>query len=132
MLNIFPVQFLAPLAYALLRICVGFIFIRLGYSHIKARQELKNVFTLPIAPFGLFFAWYVGILEIVIGTLFILGLFTQIAALLATFYCIKLLILRKRFSHPLLPRGYFLTLLLMTSISIFITGAGAFAFDLPI
>ncbi len=132
MLNLFPIQFLAPLAYALLRICVGVIFAYLGYSHIKAREELKNVFTLPILPFGLFFAWYVGIMEVIIGVLFIIGLFTQVAALLAILYTLKLVVLRKRFTHPLLPHGLFLALLFTASLSLFITGAGILAFDLPI
>lgn len=132
MLNIFPIQFLAPLAYALLRICVGIIFIYLGRSHIKGRYELKNVFTLPILPFGLFFTWYIGIAEIIIGVLFILGLFTQIAALLAVLFTLKLLIMHKRFSHQLIPKRIFLALLCVASLSLFITGAGIFAFDLPI
>jgi uncharacterized membrane protein YphA (DoxX/SURF4 family) len=104
----------------------------LGRSHIKARHELKNVFTLPILPFGLFFTWYISIAEIIIGTLFVLGLFTQIAALLAILYTLKLIILHKYFSHPLIPRRLFLVLLFTASLSLFITGAGAFAFDLPI
>lgn len=132
MLNIFPVQFLAPIAYALLRICVGLIFIYLGRSHIRGRHMLKNVFTLPILPYGMFFTWYISIAEIIIGILFVLGLFTQIAALLAILYTFKLLILRKRFVHPLIPKGAFLVLLFVASFSLFITGAGIFAFDLPI
>lgn len=132
MLNIFPIQFLAPLAYALLRVCIGIIFICLGRSHLKARNELKNVFTLPLLPFGSFFVWYISIAEIIIGILFILGLFTQVAALLAILYTLKLIILRKRFAHPTIPKGAFLALLFFSSLSLFITGAGAFAFDLPI
>lgn len=132
MLNIFPIQFLAPIAYALLRICVGFIFIRLGQSHLRNRATLAQVFTLPIFPYGLFFVWYISIAEIIMGLLFIFGLFTQIAALFGIAYSLKLFILRKQFAHPLIPRGYFLMLLLVVSISLFITGAGIFAFDLPI
>ena len=93
---------------------------------------LKNVFTLPILPYGMFFTWYISIAEIIIGTLFVLGLFTQIAALLAMLYTFKLLVLRKRFAHPLIPKGGFLVLLFAASFSLFITGAGIFAFDLPI
>lgn len=132
MLNIFPIQFLAPLAYTILRVCIGLIFIYLGRSHIKARGTLKDVFQLPIFPYGLFFTWYISIAEIVIGILFILGLFTQIASLLAMLYTLKLIILHKRFSHPLIPNRLFLIMLFAASLSLFITGAGAFAFDLPI
>ncbi len=132
MLNIFPLQFLAPIAYAVLRICLGLIFIYLAHSHIKGRNELKNIFTLPILPFGLFFTWYICIAEIIIGTLLILGLFTQIAALVAMSYTFKLFVLRKFFVHPLIPRGPFLLLLFVSAFSLFITGAGILAFDLPI
>ena len=132
MLNIFPIQFLAPLAYALLRVCVGLIFIYLGRSHIRERETLKHIFTLPLFPFGLFFTWYIAIAELIIGALFILGLFTQVAALLSILYCLKLIVLRNHFSHPLIPKGAFLMLILVSSLSLFITGAGIFAFDLPI
>ncbi len=132
MLNIFPIQFLAPLAYTILRVCIGLIFLYLGRSHIKNRSILKDVFTLPIFPFGLFFTWYIALAEIIIGVLFILGLFTQVAALLAILYALKLIVLYKRFSHPLVPTRPVLLLLFAASLSLFITGAGAFAFDLPI
>ncbi len=132
MLNLFPIQFLAPLAYALLRVTVGLVFIHLGRSHIRGRHMLKNVFTLPLFPYGTFFTWYIALAELVIGTLFILGLFTQVAALLALAYTLKLLILHKRFSHPLIPKRLTLVLIFAASLSLFITGAGIFAFDLPI
>jgi len=132
MLTIFPIQFLAPLAYALLRICIGFIFLRLGKSHIHNREELKHIFTLPYFSHGLFFVWYVGSMEILIGTLFILGLFTQIAALLGMVYSLKLLFFRNRFVHPLIPHGAYLILILFVSLSLCITGPGIFAIDLPI
>lgn len=132
MLNIFPIQFLAPFAYVLLRVALGIIFLYLGLSHVKHRQELRYVFTLPILPFGLFFTWYIALAELIIGSLFIAGLYTQIAALLAVLYTSKLLVMYKRFSHPLLPTKMSLFLLLVSSISLLITGAGPFAFDLPI
>jgi len=132
MLNFFPIQFLAPVAYALLRICIGIVFLYLARTHIRHRDEFKNIYTLPRLPYGTFFTWYVAIVEIVVGTLFIAGLFTQIAALISALYAIKSLILYHRFSHPLLPTRLSLTLILMVSLSLFITGAGIFAFDLPI
>ena len=132
MLNIFPIQFLAPLAYALVRITVGIIFIYLGWEHIKERHTLKKILTLPLFPFGIFWAWYISIAEISMGILFILGLFTQITSLLAILYALKLMVFRKQFAHPCIPHGLFLVLLLVVSISLFITGAGIFALDLPI
>jgi uncharacterized membrane protein YphA (DoxX/SURF4 family) len=132
MLNVFPIQFLAPLAYTVLRLCVGLIFIYLGQSHLRKRHVLKYVFAVPLFPYGLAVAWYVGIAELIIGTMFILGWYTQIAALLGMAYAIKLIILQKRFAHPLISKRQFLALLLGACLSLFITGAGIFAFDLPI
>lgn len=132
MLNIFPIQFLAPLAYTLLRLCIGLILIRLGYTHIHHRESLKGHFSFRLFPYGLFFVWYMGMFEIIIGTLFTLGFLTQVAALLAIFLSVKILIMYRHFVHPLIPQKLFYILLLAISFSLFITGAGIFAFDLPI
>ena len=132
MLNVFPIQFLAPLAYALVRICIGFILIHLGYTHIRHRQSLKEIFSFKLFPYGLFFVWYMGIFEIFIGILFTIGFLTQIASLLTIFLSVTILIMYKHFVHPLIPQRLFYILLLAISFSLFITGAGIFAFDLPI
>ena len=76
--------------------------------------------------------WYMGLFEIIIGTLFTLGFLTQVAALLAIFLSVKILIMYRHFIHPLIPQRLFYILLLAISFSLFITGAGIFAFDLPI
>lgn len=132
MLNVFPIQFLAPLAYALLRITVGTIFITLGVRHIHGRQSLRDVFTFSYFKHGLFFVWYMSLFEILIGTLFVLGFLTQIAAILALFLSLKMLIMHTRFNHPLIPHRLVYALLFVISLSLFITGAGIFAFDLSI
>lgn len=132
MLNVFPIQFLAPLAYALVRICIGCILIHLGYTHIRHRQSLKEIFSFKLFPYGLFFVWYMGVFEIFIGILFTIGFLTQIASLLTIFLALKLLIIHKHCMHPLIPQRLFYILLLTTALSLFITGAGIFAFDLPI
>jgi uncharacterized membrane protein YphA (DoxX/SURF4 family) len=132
MLNLFPIQFLAPLAYLLLRVCLGVILLTLGYRHLRNRHALKEIFTFRFFPYGLFFAWYMGTWELIIGILFILGLFTQIAALCAIALSLKMSIMHKRFAHPLIPQRLVYILMLAISLSLFITGAGAFAIDLPL
>ena len=132
MLNIFPIQFLAPLAYALLRVCVGFILLRLGRRHLHNRDALAPIFSFSLFPYGRFFVWYLGLIEIGLGILFFIGLFTQVAALLAAVLSLKFIVMHRRFAHPLIPSRMFYTLLLAASLSLFITGAGIFAFDLPI
>ncbi|QQR64742.1 DoxX family membrane protein [Candidatus Kaiserbacteria bacterium] len=132
MLNLFPIQFLAPFAYLLLRVSVGFILIRLGIIHIRNRHALKDTLSSGIFPYGLFFAWYLGIVEIIIGTLFLVGFLTQLAAILSMVLSLKFIMMHKRFTHPLIPSRLTYVLLFFISLSLLITGAGLFAFDLPI
>ena len=132
MLNVFPIQFLSLFAYTILRIFVGIILVYLGLRHLRTRHELKEVFTLPYFPYGLFFVWYLGIVELVVGTMFLFGFLTQIAAILSSLIALKFLIMHRRFSAPGIPGRIFYALLLGASISLFITGSGALGFDLPI
>lgn len=132
MLNVFPIQFLAPIAYLVLRVCIGVLLIRLGFSHMRNREELKEIFEFSFFPYKGFTVWYLSIIEIVIGVLFFIGLYTQIAALLSMVYSFKFIILHEKLKHPLIPEQKFFILLFVTSLSLFITGAGLFAFDLPI
>lgn len=132
MLNLFPIQFLAPFAYLLLRVCIGLVLLRLGASHIRNRHALKDTFSCNFFPYGLFFVWYLGIMEIVIGGLFLAGFLTQLAALLGIVLSLKFIVMHKRFAHPLIPPRLTYVLLFFISLSLLITGAGIFAFDLPI
>lgn len=132
MLNIFPIQFLAPLAYTLLRVVLGFIFIRFGFIHITERDSLKHILTFSQLRFGLFFTWFLVFTELLIGILFLLGFLTQIAALLSIMLSIKMILLHKHFIHPCIPNKITYTLILFISLSLFITGAGYLAFDLPL
>jgi energy-converting hydrogenase Eha subunit E len=116
MLNPFPIQFLAPLAYFLIRITLGFVCVRTGTfllrdSASSPRQKLLGTFLLAI------------------GTALIFGIYTQGAALLA--FVAMLLGMTRKGGIPHLTRTSLLLMAVM-SISLFITGAGPFAFDLPI
>lgn len=132
MLNPFPIQFLALLAYLLLRLAAGAVLVILGARHFKQRTTLYEALSLPFFPFGKITTALFIFFEFSIGALFILGLHTQIAALLLMAMSAKMLFLRKYFSHPALPGRLFYLLLLGISCSLFITGAGAIAFDLPL
>jgi uncharacterized membrane protein YphA (DoxX/SURF4 family) len=132
MLNIFPIQFLAPIAYTLLRLCVGLFLIRLGINHITNRDSLSSTFSFSFFPFPQFVIICMSIAELLAGLSLTLGYLTQLGALLSVALSLKCIFLHARLTHPLIPSRSFYTLLLFASISIFITGAGAFAFDLPI
>jgi uncharacterized membrane protein YphA (DoxX/SURF4 family) len=132
MLNPFPIQFLSLLAYFILRVLTGLVLLTLGYRHFEARKVLNTILVLPLFPFGTVTTTVLIMAELVIGALFILGAFTQIAALLAMIMSFKMIVLKSRFAHSSIPGRLFYVLLLAISCSLFITGAGVFAFDLPI
>jgi len=132
MLNVFPIQFLAPLAYFILRIGVGFILIKLGVQHVQNRHTLATHFSSTPFSSSIYIILFLGLLEFSVGALFILGLYTQIAALITIALSIKMIRISKHLVTPLIPPRIFWFLLIYVSFSLFITGAGAFAIDLPI
>jgi uncharacterized membrane protein YphA (DoxX/SURF4 family) len=119
MLSIFPTllayENIAPF---LLRLTLGVIFIYWSYGKLKTRTNSKEVF------------W--GSLELGIGVLFIVGFLTQlvasISALMLVFHLIEKIKQKALFSNGI--NYYFI--LFVISLSILITGAGSFAFDLPL
>lgn len=132
MLNPFPIQFLALFAYFLLRLFIGSTLIYLAITHFKYRNELKDVLVVSWFPYGRFTTNAFVIGELLLGSLFIAGAFTQFAALASILMSSKMLIMRNWFEHHTLPPKMVYLLLFGISLSLFITGAGAFAFDLPI
>ena len=122
MLNLFPIMFLSLLAHAILRITAGMLLIYLGVS----RQ--KTLRTNPAASWGILA--FLSLIEIVVGAMLIAGFLTQVAALILLCYAIVALLLRKRLAAYLLPPSAHV-LMIGVAISLFITGAGAFAFDMP-
>jgi len=120
MLNPFPIQFLAPLAYLILRLTISLILISLARRQLKAYNTKSDPRLVLLI-----------VIEVSTASLLILGAFTQIAALVTIL--IGLGLTKKRLAEAfgitdrLLPG-----LLIGAAITLFITGAGALAFDLPI
>ncbi len=132
MLNPFPIQFLSMLAYLILRVTIASILVYLGLLHYKHRHELKDVFTLSWFPYGTFITWALALLEILTGIFIFVGAHTQYAVLLVFIMSAKMVFMRHWFDHPSIPPKIFYVLLVGASLTLFITGAGALAFDLPI
>jgi uncharacterized membrane protein YphA (DoxX/SURF4 family) len=130
MLNIFPIQFLAPLAYFFLRICVGIIFLSLGAQHLRNKNRNTLNMVSPSRNAVLFIS--TGIVELVTGFLFILGAYTQIAALSALLITSVHILRPNLLGYSGVPPRMFFVLLFFVALSLFITGAGVFAFDLPL
>ena len=132
MLNLFPIQWLALLAYFILRVGVGGVFLYLVHAQIKNWKQVPATINLPIIKNGKVIFTFLIMTELIIGALYIIGLATQAAALLAIALCIKILFWYKRFPTGSIPAKLTYVLILFASLSLFITGAGALAFDLPI
>jgi len=87
---------------------------------------------MPFFRGGAFFVWWAICWELIAGILLILGFLTQIGALIVIIYAIKFLVFYARLKHPLGPTRQELFFILCIALSLFITGPGILAFDLPI
>jgi hypothetical protein len=107
------ILFLAPMAAFILRIVAGGAFGLLAYRHVFTPQNSFRI---------------IGIVEGIIAVLLIAGAYTQPAALVGA---IVLAITVSTSAYRALPRST-LALLIVMCLSLVITGAGPFAFDLPL
>lgn len=134
MLNPFPdlltYSLLAPLV---LRLVLGLIFIDLGALKLRGEKGhwIASFDALYLRPADFFVVIY-GLLQIVGGALLIVGLWTQVAALMFVIFTgIELYI--EWTAREILKRDItFYLLLFVISLSLLFTGAGAFAFDIPL
>lgn len=124
MLNPFPdlltYSLLAPF---LLRVVAGLIFIDLGVLAFKNKKKVPSP-ALAVKIFGL--------IEIVGGVMFVLGFYTQIAALVLAIFTFVETYIEYRSPEILKRNLVFYILLLTISLSLLLSGAGAFAIDLPL
>jgi uncharacterized membrane protein YphA (DoxX/SURF4 family) len=137
MLNIFPdLLFLQLLAPFMLRVALGAMFVWIGYSYLfKDREvvfaQLENKwpkFARPCLIFG-------GIFEIITGGFLLAGLFTQVTAIAGTLIAIDALFVKFLYKDLDKVAKYskmFYILVLVVSLSLLFSGAGAFAVDLPL
>ncbi len=125
-------MWLSLLAYFLLRFTVGVVLIALGYKHLNHQKELAMALKDFINFIPNTMAALLAFSELALAGFIIAGFGTQYACLLGILMCLKLIILRGYIKTPLLPSKLFYFLLLGSFISLFITGAGAFAYDLPL
>ena len=134
MLSLFPnlltYEMFAPF---LLRMVLGFIFITLGYLKLKKEKERWNLLfeTLRLKPA---YVWtkIFGYIEIIGGVALIVGIYTQLVAII--FACINLfeMYIENRESSLLKRDLAFYLLLTTIAVSLIFTGPGFFAFDLPL
>ncbi len=114
MLSVFPeILFLSPLAPFLIRIALGGVFIFAAWAHVQ-RQDIASRI--------------LSILEFVLAIALVAGAWTQPAALLGSI--VAAVWLFQPTSRVYQPSTILLALVM--ALSLVVTGAGAFAFDLPL
>jgi uncharacterized membrane protein YphA (DoxX/SURF4 family) len=134
MLNPFPdlltYSLLAPF---ILRVVAGLIFVDLGVLLFKNEKErwLISLSTLKI-PNPRMAIKILGGIEIVAGAMLILGFYTQIAALVLALLTFAETYVEFKDPVVLKRNLVFYIMLFAITLSLFLSGAGAFAFDLPL
>ncbi len=132
MLSLFPeILFLAPMGVALLRITAGLTFLSLGYWRTRKLHELSHV-RFPFVGSGTWLVVVLICIEGATGAALLVGHFAQLAAIFGALLALKYLVWCKRFPQffPLERSTH--ALLFIICLSLIVSGAGAFAFDLPL
>lgn len=134
MLNPFPelltYSLLAPF---ILRLVIGLIFIDLGYLKFRSEKDrwIASFETLGLRPADLLLPFY-ALLQTVGGLMLLAGAYTQIAALFFVLSTGAELYIEWRARDILKRDIVFYILIFAISVSLLLTGAGAFAVDLPL
>jgi uncharacterized membrane protein YphA (DoxX/SURF4 family) len=131
LLNPFPAlldyRIFAPV---LLRVAAGAVFIYLAYVHYQHREQVSSM-NFPVIGRASWVGWFAVIVEAVIGIALAFGYYTQIASIVGVIAALKHVIWRNKYpSFFVLPRTTSL-LLIAILLSLLVTGAGLFAFDIP-
>lgn len=134
MLNPFPelltYSLLAPF---ILRIVAGFIFINLGvllYQQEKQRWLIScKALKIPKPEIAV---KIFGSLEIIGGFMFIFGIYTQVAAIVLALFTFAESYIEYKDSTILKRNLVFYVMLFSITLSLLFSGAGKFAFDLPL
>lgn len=128
--SVFPeLLFLGLLGPLIIRVFVGVVLLWWGHRRLLRRIRDAGAMVPPVHPTSL--KTTLGLVEILVGLALIVGFYTQVAAIaggvLATLY---FFIARRGIPTPGGRIAY--AALLVMSLSLIVTGAGAFAFDLPL
>ena len=134
MLNILPdlltYKMLAPF---ILRVVIALIFLELGYLKLGKEKTAWHLLfeTIHLKP-SYFFVMLLALIELVAGLFLLTGFLTQLAALVMAIILFAESYVEFKDGSLLKRDIVFYVLLLAICISLLFTGAGAFAFDLPL
>lgn len=133
MLTLFPgLLFLTPFSATLLRIGAALTFAYVAYRMIDTREHIAHTHMPLIGNPRIWMVWLSALITLATATLLLVGFWTQAAALVGMIIALKHGIGARSYSAivPLSASAYFL--LFVICLSLLLTGAGAFAFDLPL
>lgn len=134
MLNPFPELFVFEvLAPTLIRVAVAVFFISFGWNKLTREREHKATFfeSIGLKPAGVYVT-LLGILQIVAGVCLVVGIFTQIFAVICATIMLVSYIIKKRHPEMLFTTSSVYALLFIMSLSLVFSGAGLIAIDLPL
>jgi uncharacterized membrane protein YphA (DoxX/SURF4 family) len=134
MLNPFPELLdFGILAPALIRVAVAVFFISFGWSKLTKEREHKATFfeSIGLRPAGVYVT-LLGLFQIIAGVCLIVGVFTQVIAMLCSVIALVSYIIKKRHPEMLFTPSSVYALLFIMSLSLIFSGAGGLAVDLPL
>lgn len=134
MLNPFPdLLTYSQLAPFILRVIIGLIFLNAAFLKFgKEKVEWRRRFeALGLRPGDILVAIY-ALLQFAAGIMLIVGFYTQIAALVAAVFSGTELYIEYKNAAVLKRDLVFYILIFAIAISLLLTGAGKFAFDIPL
>lgn len=133
MLNPFPellvYQILAP---TLLRIAAACVLCYIAVKQFQRKEELAKTKFPIIGTVGAVVVWIKIIAELLIAGALFFGYYTQVAAILGSIVALKQLMWTRLYPRWVPTSRGTSALLLVILLSLLLTGAGAFAFDLPL
>ncbi|OGG52393.1 hypothetical protein A3H16_01245 [Candidatus Kaiserbacteria bacterium RIFCSPLOWO2_12_FULL_53_8] len=132
MLSLFPqLLFLAPFSATLLRIAAAVVFFSIAWTHWQKREQLGDIEFIVVGK-GTWIPTFAAALEFLIAVGLFLGMYVQLVAILGALAALKALIWKRRYSVMIPISRTASALVFVICLSLVFTGAGAFAFDLPL
>ena len=133
MLNPFPsLLMFGILAPFIIRVSLGATLLYIAVEHFRSKREIAGVLS-PLMGRSSKWAWVLLCsVEVVAGALLVVGAWTQIGAIVVLLLALKTFFIKPSLRHlsPLSRSTY--VLMCMMALSLLLSGAGGFAFDLPL
>lgn len=132
MLNPFPELLTYGLiAPFIIRIAIGSALLYLAVEHYRGRRDIAELMRPLVGRSG-GIAVALSLFELVAGALLLVGAWTQVSALLAMVLTLKPLFLKAHLRGLMPYEKATYGLLFLMALSLLLSGAGAFAFDIPL